>query len=1119
MSDRNASNDIPTQPRDRLRRILASQDEESAEPVGNAPVQPAAPETPPAAPSTEPSSNDLPAEPPPGVNASQHPPAGQPEQTGGWWGEMPPFAESAPQPAAPTIPFMPPPAEGATQPTQVHAAAPVPPPPAGHIPVPPRVNETDVAATQVSPSAYARRQPGYPAQRPAPQRPPSVTRPPAYRPPSSPPPRTARSGEMGPWGCLLRLAIVFLFIGVAAVVAFSAFLVYQYFSIAATLPPVEDLRDKASQFETTRIYDSRGNLIYELTDPNAGRRTYVPIEKISPYLVAATVATEDKNFYTNPGFDLFGAFRALWQNYTAGEIVSGASTITQQLARTLLLSSEERYERTAQRKAREIVLATEITRKYSKDEILELYLNESYYSNLSYGIEAAADTYFGTTAEKLTLPQAAFLAGLPQAPGIYDIFTNREETLNRMKDVLRLMVEVSSEHNCIEVSNNVQPVCITADEAAAAYSEIEQYEFKYRENVIRFPHWVFYIRSLLEEQFDPQTIYRSGFKVYTTLDPDLQLIAERIVKEQVDSLADRNVTTGALVALRPFTGEILAMVGSADFEDKQHSGEVNMAIRPRQPGSSIKPLTYLAAFEQGWTPSTLIWDVPSEFPPSGDPNDPAEKYKPVNYDGKAHGPVTVRTALANSYNIPAVKALDFVGIWENRNAPGTGGFIPLARRLGITSLTENYYGLSLTLGGGEVTLMEMTGAYAVLANGGLRVPPVAITRIEDHTGQVIFEYKPPTGTQVIRTEHAYLISSILSDNEARTPAFGPNSVLNLPFPAAVKTGTTNDFRDNWTLGYTPDLAVGVWVGNADNSQMNNTTGLTGAAPIWSQFMQEAVMRLTNGNPTPFVRPAGITEKIICATSGTEPSEYCDVQRTELFAYDQPPRPKEEDLWQKVKIDTWTGLKASSACAEFTAEKLAMNVQDPFAIKWIKETDEGRAWAENVWTAGRDLNGPIFFSPARECRSDDPHPTIVFVGLNEGQTINTSPLDIYVVVDAPDFKEFRLDWGEGQKPDSWKALVKEETSRYTQPEKLYTWKLDKVKAGVITLRIYLYSKTGTYAEKRIHLNIQVPTPTPTATYTPTTTTTPTSTPTQTLTPTPSLTPTLTETPAPSQTPTP
>ncbi len=745
-------------------------------------------------------------------------------------------------------------------------------------------------------------------------------------------------------------------------------------------------------------------------------------------------------------------------------------------------------------------------------------LNESYYGNLSYGVEAAAETYFGTTANKLTLAQAAFIAGLPQAPSVYDVYTNRDQTLNRQEDVLVLMYEASQEEGCIYVSNNPQRICLDPVAITNAANELKNYEFHSPNVQIRYPHWVNYIRSLLENQFDAQTIYRSGFTVYTTLDPGLQDAAQKIVKEQVDSLADKHATDGALVAMRPSTGEILAMVGSADFYSEAISGEVNMAVSPRQPGSSIKPITYLAAFEKGWTPSTLIWDVPSEFPPSGNPDDTRPPYKPVNYDDRFHGPVTVRTALANSYNIPAVKTLDFVGIYDNPNTPEEDGFISLAKRLGITTLTRPDYGLSLTLGGGDVTLLQLTNVYATFANNGLRVPPVAITRILDHNGNVVYDYKQPQGDQVMRPEHAYLITSILSDNDARTPSFGPNSVLNLPFQAAAKTGTTNDFRDNWTMGYTPDLAVGVWVGNADFTPMQNTSGLTGAAPIWSQFMQAAEQQVTGGNPTPFSRPGGIVEKVVCAVSGTEPSKWCPKQRTEVFAADQPPLPKEDDLWQKVLLDTWTNLQASPACSDFTDESFVLNVTDPWAIKWIQNDSDGKAWAKD-----NGFPKTVTFKPDRECTADDPHPKLSFISPEDGDKISSSPLDIYGVANASKwFDYYEIDYGIGDDPVEWKQLEKKKNP-VDQPDLLYEWDLqnlvqEKDLSGPITLRLYLHSTKDTSAKVSLHLDIQVPTPTPTPTPTATATPTPTQTPTPTMTPLPTSTPTETATPKPTLVPT-
>ena len=884
------------------------------------------------------------------------------------------------------------------------------------------------------------------------------------------PPRLPR--KLTPGGCLLLGLLAALSLVILTGFAVLSFLIFQYFRVSATLPSVDELRARSSQFETTTIYDRNGDKLYEIVDPNAGKRTNIPLEDMSPYLIAATLATEDKNFYTNPGFDLPAMFRALWQNYTTGEVVSGASTITQQLARILLLGPDERYEQTVERKAREIILAREITRKYTKDQILELYLNEINYGNISYGSEAAANTYFETTASRLNLAEAAFLAGLPQAPGVYDIYTNREVTLDRSLQVLSLMYELTKENNgCIPIGADRAPVCVTLEEFTTGAQNLQNYPFQPPENQIPYPHWVMYIRALLVEKYGADTIYRKGMKVYTTLDPVLQTLAQQTVTQQVQNLAAQNVTDGALVAIQPSTGEILAMVGSADFDNAAISGQVNMALAPRQPGSSIKPLTYTAAFEKGWTPSTLIWDVPSEFAPSSDPNDPNPPYKPVNYDGRFHGPVLLRSALANSYNIPAVKAMDFVGIQDDPKTPREDGFLAFAKKMGITSLTQPWYGLALGLGGGEIPLLEMTSAYSIFANSGLKVPPVAITRIEDYAGNRIFTQTPSVGEQVVRPEHAYLISSILSDNEARTPAFGANSVLNMPFQAAVKTGTTNDFRDNWTLGYTPDLAVGVWVGNADNSPMINSTGLTGAAPIWSQFMQAAEMLVSNNAPTPFSRPAGVVDETICSVSGTKPSEFCPSEKQEIFAFDQPPLDSSQDLWKRVRVDTWTGLISSAVCGDFVKDIDTLNLKDESARKWVLESQDGQNWAAKM-----GFEDPIVFTPSRECRDEDPRVEIVFVNPTDGQGISTSPLDIAAVIKASDkFKEWRLDYGVGSSPKKWIPLVASSKEQHPNPGLIHTWDLKEIPSGKIALRLTVYSKDGHNAVKKIVFNNLIPHP--------------------------------------------
>ncbi len=906
--------------------------------------------------------------------------------------------------------------------------------------------------------------------------------------PKKSPKKKGRAGRI-----ILILVILFLL----AMIAVAAFAFYKYTQIAKTLPDVNDLQYRASQFETTRILDRKGNVLYEIIDPSAGKRTWVPLDRISPNLIAATIATEDKEFYNHPGFDLVALARALWTNYRSKEIVSGASTITQQLARLLLLT-DERYEQTFERKARELILSAEITRRYSKEQVLELYLNEIYYGNMSYGIQAAAETYFNTNASDLTMWQAAFLAGLPQSPAVYDVYNNREATINRSASVFRLMFEMSTEKGCIKVDEKRENVCVDPMLVLTESEILKAYEFKRNLHTMQFPHWVVFIQSLLEAQFDAQMIYRSGFTIHTTLDPDFQREAEAAVRDQLAQMADKNATNGAVIAMNPKTGEILSMVGSADFNNAAISGQVNMALtNTRQPGSAIKPFTFLAAFERDWTPATLLWDVPTKFRPSTDPHDTSPDYEPRNYDNRFRGPVTVRDALANSYNIPLVKALEYVHIYDNPETPGEDGFINLAKRLGITSLTRPDYGLSLTLGGGEVSLLELSEAYQVLANEGRKVEPVAITKVVNHTGEVVYEYQPTPGAQIVRAAHAYLLSSILSDNVARAPMFGTQSPLNLPFTAAVKTGTTNDFRDNWTVGYTPELLVGVWVGNADYSPMVNTTGVDGAAPIWNRLMQSGISQLHGGIASAFARPNDVVDRVICAVSGAEPSEYCPGHKTEIFASDQMPLPKDQDLWVKTHIDSWTNLRSSPACSEFNKEALAVNVKDKSAIEWLG-TEPGREWASRV-----GFPDPLVVLPERECRADDPRPIINLVGIQDGGTVTENPLKIAGVIDATaNFKQFILHWGVGDKPSEWHRLSDNWSDVPVRSESLIKeWDLSEVEETLITIRVTMHSTNNTEVQKFYRLRLQLPTPTPTPTATPTETPMPTPTPEATLTPEP------------------
>ncbi|MBC7226191.1 MAG: penicillin-binding protein 1C [Thermoflexales bacterium] len=639
---------------------------------------------------------------------------------------------------------------------------------------------------------------------------------------------------------------------------------------------------------SSRILDRNGRLLYEITDPHGGRHVPVPLEEIPLYCRQATIATEDANFYTNPGVDLRGILRALWINLRGGEVLAGGSTITQQVARNLLLSPQERSQRTLLRKLRESILAWRIARTFTKDEILALYLNEVYYGNLAYGIEAAARTYFGKGVRELSLAECALLAGLPQSPAYYDPLTDPDRARKRQQIVLGLMAEQGY---------------ITPEQAELAARE--RLHFAATPFPIEAPHFVMTVWAWLEREFGPEALYTEGLVVTTTLDLDLQHTAEAAVRRHLARLAQaseesglREVDNAALVALDPQTGAIRAMVGSPDYFNPAIDGAVNAALALRQPGSAIKPLTYAAAFTPDadgrplLTPASVILDVRTAFPTrEGLP------YVPVNYDHRFHGPISAREALAQSLNVPAVRVLQMVGVDQ---------LVSLAADLGMTSFgTGERFGLALTLGGGEVRLLELTAAYAAFANGGRRVEPFGVLEVRDARGQLRYQARPVPGPQVLDPRVAYLITHILSDENARAPAFGIGSVLSLSRPAAVKTGTSSDWRDNWTVGYTPQLVTGVWVGNADGRPMRDVSGVEGAGPIWRDFMERAL----RGQPVvPFAEPPGLERVRVCVPSGLLPTPLCPRTREELFIAGTAPT--EPDNWYRLfRIDRATGLPA------------------------------------------------------------------------------------------------------------------------------------------------------------------------------------------------------------------
>lgn len=867
---------------------------------------------------------------------------------------------------------------------------------------------------------------------------------------------------------LLTGSAVLIFLaalGFAAVMA-----AYAYY--ARDLPDPGTLTQR-QLFQTARIFDRNGRLLQELNNPAGGQRTIVPLSDMSPLLREATIAAEDASFYDNPGFDPRAILRAVYQFIRYGSPQSGASTITQQLVKNTLLGPEQ----TAERKIKEVFLALELSRRYSKDQILEMYLNEINYGNQAYGIEAAAEVYFGTTARDLTLPEAALLAGLPQAPAYYDPFTNLPAAKQRQAYVLGQMERTGA---------------ITDDQRMAAEAAPLPFRARSDTGSHEAPHFVDYVRQLLEQQFGTEALYRSGLQVTTTLDLDAQHAAETAARDHIDAIRDRNATNAALVSIQPSTGEIVAMLGSVNYNDPSIDGQVNVALAERQPGSTLKPLTYLTAFAKGWNPATMVFDVPTTF---------GGTYTPLDFDHKFPGPMRVRDALAQSRNIPAVEALEFVGIPD---------MLATAHRLGIEDLRDpDRYGLSVTLGGGEVRLIDLTYAYATLANRGEQagelVPadsqqpdvvhrqrqPVAILKVTDSSGHVLYQYDQPPSVEVEDPRLVYQITSILSDDTARAPTYGANSVLDLADrPAAVKTGTTDDFRDAWVVGYTPDLVTGVWVGNDDNTPMKDVLGAAGAGQIWHDFMSDA---LADTPSTPFAVPQGVVEAEVCALSGMLPTPACrenglpvhgTVKDVFVPGVNLPTQPDTVD--QPVDVCKVNGTRATSLVPQ-NAQQVTVFAQFP---------GQYQAWAtSNGYPPPPTADCSDIYTGELKTEIDSPAPTDpVRVGAR---------LEIAGSAYIDDFHHYTLDVGAGADPTSWTVLT-DRRRQAVDRGLLAVWDTTGVAPGRYTLRLRVFDSFDNVREGRSQVVLTVP-PTPTPTPPPTPTVTPTASPTLRSTATPTATP--------------
>lgn len=632
------------------------------------------------------------------------------------------------------------------------------------------------------------------------------------------------------------------FVSGALVLFTFVFIPYNLYLFVKYLPNPQ-LLSKRELAVTTQIFDRNGTLLYEIHGDED--RKPISLSEIPENVKQATIAVEDRSFYTHPGFSVRAILRAFTETVFNGHL-QGGSTITQQLVKNALLTSDIKVTR----KIREVVLAFWAERIYSKNEILEMYLNQVPYGGTAWGIEAAAENYFGKKVADLNLAEAAFLAGLPAAPTLYSPYGAQPKlAFERQENVLRRMWEDGY---------------ISRDELNQAVASPIQ--FQSQAVNIRAPHFVMFIRELLTQEYGQRRVDRGGLRITTTLDLALQEKVQDILTTNVNQLADMKVGNGAAIVTDPKSGDILAMVGSKDYFDTAHDGNVNVVLSPRQPGSSIKIVTYATALEKGMTAASIIDDTSVSYNTPGSP-----VYSPVNYDGRFHGPVTLRTALANSYNVPAVKTLAKIGV---------ASMVEMGKRMGITTWDDDSrFGLSLTLGGGEVTLKDMATVYGTLANRGHRVDLNPVLKITDYTGRLLYEKTQVSATKILAAEIAFILSDILADNRARVQAFGPNSALVIPGKTVpVKTGTTNEKRDNWTLGYTEDFVVGVWVGNNDNSPMDPylTSGVTGAAPVWNQIM---TYLLRNKPDQPLIPPTNIVNLPCMGGSeyfvrGTEPKNGC-----------------------------------------------------------------------------------------------------------------------------------------------------------------------------------------------------------------------------------------------------
>lgn len=828
------------------------------------------------------------------------------------------------------------------------------------------------------------------------------------------------------YGGFIGLVVLLLFIGI----------LFAWYAKDLPRPDKVQRREGLS----TVVLDRNGEKLYDIFEE--ANRIPAKWEEVPQHLKDATVAVEDKDFYKHQGLSMTGIMRGMLMCVVLRRC-QGGSTLTQQLVKNVLLSQE----RTLPRKMKEAVLATQIERKYSKNDILLMYLNEAPYGGTAVGVKTAAEHYFDKDVKDLSLVQSVVLAGLPQSPSYYSPFTGEEGAFKgRAQDVLRRMREDGY---------------ITPAQEGEAKKQLETITFASGDAGLRAPHFVAYIKELLIDRLGEKTVNAGGLTVTTTLDWKLQEAAQLAVKEEVEKAKKLKVSNGAAIVIDPQSGEILSMIGSKDYAATDSSGlKFNVVTQGlRQPGSTLKPMIYAAALTRGYTASSMLMDVETKYP-SGDPAKP--EYNPKNYDGKYRGPTQLRYALANSINTVAVKVAALDGVKD---------VLKLGYAMGLktwepTDANLKRVGLSLPLGGAEVTMLDMATAYGVFATQGKRMDSVAILKVTDASGKTLYEYKPAAARDELEPDVAFIISSILSDNDARKEVFGLKSYLYIAGKTvAAKTGTTDDKRDNWTAGYTKSRVVVTWVGNNDNTPMSPTlaSGVTGAAPIWNRIMREAIKNIPDES---FDRPEGVIEMDIDAFGGGLPFENQPTRKEFFIKGTEPTGPAA--MYQKLKISRKDSNKLANSVEVATGdydEKLFIVIREDDPVSG----DGKNRWQDGIdaWIAAADSK---YKAPSETYSGGDSNQVVLQVKKpNDNERIDNNNVTVEATaISTADIEKFEI-YVDGNK-------VKEKSNEKSISETI------NIANGSHSIRVRVVDKRGTASDRELHVGINEayvsPTPSPT-----------------------------------------